>query len=136
LDLSGVRFLGVASRREIGSLYDQADIFVNASNLDNMPVSVLEAFAAGTPVVTTAPEGMQYIVTHEQTGLLSPTGDSSVLAQNILRVLKEPALAERLGRTAFEQSRRFHWESVRDQWLEVYEGLSPKNEHDRSEKQS
>ena len=57
LQIRGVRFLGVVSRAEIGRVYDEADIFVNASSLDNMPVSVLEAFAAGTPVVSTAPGG-------------------------------------------------------------------------------
>jgi glycosyltransferase involved in cell wall biosynthesis len=47
------------------------DIFVNASWLDNMPVSILEAFASVTAVITTGPEGIRYIVEHERTGLLS-----------------------------------------------------------------
>ncbi len=128
LQLCGVKFAGVASRREIGGLYDRADIFVNASNLDNMPVSVLEAFAAGTPVVSTAPDGMKYIVTHEHTGLLSSPGDSSALAQNILRTLKEPDLAERLARNAFEELHRYCWEAVRGQWLGVYAALVSQTE--------
>jgi len=56
-------------RDEIGKYYDRADIFINASRLDNMPVSILEAFASGTPVVSTAPEGMRYLVEHGRTGL-------------------------------------------------------------------
>jgi L-malate glycosyltransferase len=131
MGLSGVNFAGVASRDEVSALYDRADIFVNASNLDNMPVSVLEAFAAGTPVVTTAPEGMDYVVTHERTGLLSPSGDSLALAQNILRVLNEPNLAERLARNAFAESRRYCWEAVRGQWLEVYAGLTSRKEKEQ-----
>jgi len=123
LGLSNVNFLGVASRQEIGRFYDQADIFVNASNLDNMPVSVIEAFATGTPVVTTAPEGMQYVVSHERTGLLSQPGDAPALAHNILRVLKEPELAARLAQNAFEESSRYCWAAVREQWLGVYADL-------------
>lgn len=126
LKLSGVNFVGVASRQEIGSFYDRADIFVNGSNLDNMPVSVLEAFAAGTPVVTTEPEGMRFIVTHERTGLLSKPGDALALAQNILRVLREPGLGAGLARNAFEESSRHRWPAVREQWLRVYAGLAPK----------
>jgi L-malate glycosyltransferase len=126
LNLPGVNFCGVASRQEIGSFYDRADIFVNASNLDNMPVSVLEAFATGTPVVTTEPEGMKYIVTHEQTGLLSKPGDAAALAQNILRVLRDPELGTRLARNANEESSRYRWPAVREQWLAVYAGLAPK----------
>jgi L-malate glycosyltransferase len=126
LNLTNVIFAGVASRQQIGSFYDRADIFVNASNLDNMPVSVLEAFAAGTPVVTTEPEGMKFIVTHERTGLLSPPGNASALAQNILRVLKEPELAARLARNAYEESSRYRWPAVREQWLALYAEMMPK----------
>jgi glycosyltransferase involved in cell wall biosynthesis len=127
LNLSNVNFVGVASRQEIGRFYDRADIFVNASNLDNMPVSVLEAFAAGTPVVTTEPEGMKYIVAHERTGLLSQPGDATGLAQNILRVLKEPDLAARLAQNAFEESSRYRWAAVREQWLKVYADLTSRS---------
>jgi glycosyltransferase involved in cell wall biosynthesis len=76
----------VVSRAEIGKVYDEADIFVNASSLDNMPVSVLEAFASGTPIASTSPEGMNYLVDHGRTGLLSPPGDAAALAENILRL--------------------------------------------------
>ncbi len=126
LNLSGVNFLGVASHRDIGRFYDRADIFVNASNLDNMPVSVLEAFACGTPVVTTAPEGMRYIVDHGRTGLLSEPGDALALALNILRLLSDSELATRLAQNAFAESSRYTWKSVREQWLRVYLGLVPR----------
>jgi glycosyltransferase involved in cell wall biosynthesis len=131
LKLSHVSFLGVASRQEIGKFYDRADIFVNASNLDNMPVSVLEAFAAGTPVVTTEPEGMKYIVTHERSGLLSRPGDAKALAQNILRVLREPELAARLAQNAYDESSRYRWAAVREQWLNVYASLAPSRPSER-----
>jgi glycosyltransferase involved in cell wall biosynthesis len=125
LNLSRVNFVGVASHRDIGRFYDRADIFVNASNLDNMPVSVLEAFASGTPVVTTAPEGMRYIVDHERTGLLSKPGDAAALAHNVLRVLGDSELATSMAQNAFAESVRYHWESVREQWLKVYADLAP-----------
>ena len=119
-NLTGVRFCGVAPYSTIARFYDRADIFVNASWLDNMPVSVLEAFAAGTPVVTTAPESMRYLVDHERTGLLSTPGDPHELAENVLRVLHDPSLAERLADQAYQESRRVEWKVVREQWLDVY----------------
>jgi len=125
LNLSGVHFLGVAQHKDIARFYDQADVFVNASNLDNMPVSVLEAFASGTPVVTTAPESMRYIVDHERTGLLSEPGNAEALAQNILRILDDAELATSLAQNAFAESSRYSWKSVHDQWLGVYSGLVP-----------
>ena len=123
LGLDGVNFAGVASREEIGKYYDQADIFINASWLDNMPVSVIEAFRAGTPVVTTSPECMPYLVEHERTGLLSPVGDEKALAANVVRLLRDPALAARLAQNAHQESGKYTWEVVRGQWLKLYRGM-------------
>jgi glycosyltransferase involved in cell wall biosynthesis len=123
LKLSGVNFCGVSSRQEIGKYYDRADIFINASRLDNMPVSILEAFASGTPVISTSPEGMRYLVEDGRTGLLSDPGDSAALAQNVLRVLRDPQLALCLTSNAVEELRRYRWETVREQWLNVYRAL-------------
>src|SRR5215469_940369 len=123
LGLCSVHFKGVISRDEIAQCYDRAHIFINGSNLDNMPVSVLEAFASGTPVISTAPESMPYLVEHERTGLLSAPGNSSALAANVLRVLDDPELALSLAENAREQSRIYSWQSVRQQWLEIYRNL-------------
>lgn len=122
LRLSNVNFMGVASRQEIGCCYDRADIFINASWLDNMPVSVIEAFGAGTPVVTTSPEAMPYLVEHGRTGLLSAVGDERALAANVVRLLRDPELAANLARNAFKDCSKYSWDAVRSQWLRVYQG--------------
>ncbi|MGO9574478.1 MAG: glycosyltransferase family 4 protein [Terriglobales bacterium] len=123
LNLTGVNFTGVASHQEIAKYYEQADIFINASWLDNMPVSIIEAFASGTPVVTTSPECMPYLVEHERTGLLSPVGDEKALAANVIRLLRDPELAARLAQNARHEARNYTWEAVREQWLNSYRGL-------------
>lgn len=124
LNIKGVHFPGVASRLDIGAFYDAADIFINASALDNMPVSILEAFAAGTPVVSTAPEGMPYLVEHEQTGLLSEPGNAGALARSAIRLLRDPDFGSRLALNAYEQSSRYRWGAVREQWIEIYRSMS------------
>jgi len=88
-----------------------------------MPVSVIEAFGCGTPVVTTSPESMPYLVDNEHTGLLSPVGDEKALAANVIRLLREPELAARLAKNAHEESRKYTWEVVRGQWVKVYRGV-------------
>ncbi len=123
MNLSGVNFAGVASHREIGKYYDQADVFINASWLDNMPLSVIEAFASGTPVVTTSSECMPYLVEHEHTGLLSPVGDEKALAANVVCQLRDPALAARLAQNAHHEAQKYTWAAVREQWLNTYRGL-------------
>ena len=123
LNLTGVEFPGAIPRATIGSYYERSDIFINASALDNMPVSILEAFAAGTPVVSTAPEGIRYIVDHERTGLLSDPGDWRSLARNSVRLLRDPELAERLAENGAEESKRYLWSAVRSQWHEIYRAM-------------
>lgn len=123
LKLRSVEFRGVVPRERIGLAYSDNDIFINASWMDNMPVSILEAFASGLPVVTTAPDGIRYIVEHERTGLLCEVGDWKALAENVNRLLRETDLALRLTRNAFEESRRYRWEAVRDQWLSIYRSM-------------
>jgi L-malate glycosyltransferase len=123
MNLKGVAFKGVAVHHEIARFYDQADIFINASRLDNMPISILEAFASGTPVITTEPEGMRYVVEDERTGLLSTVGDATALAQNVIRVLQNSELADRLVANARQELDRYSWPVVREQWLEVYRTL-------------
>jgi L-malate glycosyltransferase len=127
LNLSGVHFTGVASREEIGRFYDQADIFLNASLLDNMPVSIQEAFACGTPVVSTAAESIPYLVEHERTGLLSEVGDAQALAGNVIRLLRDPDLAARLASNAYRQSQAYRWPRVREQWLDTYRSLKSRS---------
>jgi glycosyltransferase involved in cell wall biosynthesis len=123
LNLEDVEFAGPVAHREISHLYDRADIFMNASWLDNMPVSILEAYASGTPVVSTAPEGIQHIVKHEHTGLLCQPGDWHQLAENAIRLFRDPQLAARLALEAYKQSQHYRWAAVGKQWLQIYRSL-------------
>jgi glycosyltransferase involved in cell wall biosynthesis len=93
-----------------------------------MPLSVIEAFASGTPVVTTSPECMPYLIQHERTGLLSTVGDEKALAANVIRLLRDSALAESLAKSAHDESRNYTWEDVREQWLNTYRGLCDERE--------
>lgn len=70
LKLRNVEFRGLVAPDKMSQLYDEAHIFLNGSNIDNMPGSILESFASGMPVVTTAAGGIPCIVTNEKTGLL------------------------------------------------------------------
>jgi glycosyltransferase involved in cell wall biosynthesis len=129
LNLASVNFTGVASREEIGRFYDQADIFLNASWLDNMPVSIQEAFACGMPVVSTAAESIPYFVEHERTGLLSEVGDAQALAGNVMRLLRDPDLAARLASNAHRESQAYHWPKIRERWLDAYRSLNSGEEY-------
>jgi glycosyltransferase involved in cell wall biosynthesis len=120
LQVRNIDFVGKVPRWQIGKYYTDAHIFVNASYLDNMPVSILEAFAAGTPVVSTAPDGIRYIVEHGRTGLLCEPHNWRALGDNVIALLRKPELASTLARNAYEQSKMYSWDRVRQQWLDLY----------------
>jgi L-malate glycosyltransferase len=127
LRLKGVDFAGRVPPDEIWRAYDQGDIYVQTSNIDNMPISVLEAYASGLPVVATAAGGVPAMLTDGEQGLLAPPDDHQAVAAAVLRLLEDPALASRLTTGARERCRAYTWPVVRDQWLEAYRSVLPRH---------
>lgn len=115
-----VHFSGRIDHAQIPALYAQAHCAINPSRVDNMPNSVLEAFASGVPVVSTDAGGVPDIVTDGQSGLLVPVGDAPALARAVLRVLDDPALAQRLAQAGLAEAQRYAWPRVRGLWLAAY----------------
>jgi glycosyltransferase involved in cell wall biosynthesis len=115
-----VRFTGRVDIARMPQLYAHADVALNPSTADNMPNSVLEAFASGVPVVSTDAGGVPDIIEHGRTGLLVPVGDASAMAQAICRLLGDPALSERITKAARGETERCSWSHVRAQWFSVY----------------
>jgi glycosyltransferase involved in cell wall biosynthesis len=121
LRLEHVRFVGRVPPDEIWRYYDEADIYLQTPDIDNMPLSVLEAFASGCAVVSTNAGGVPAILTNEKHGLLVDRGDYHAAAECVLRLLADPALAGRLTATARESCADYQWNVVRSRWLALYE---------------
>ena len=123
------RFTGRLDRNQMAALYRDADLTLNPSRADNMPVSVLESMACGVPVVTTDVGGIPHLVRHEHTALLVPPDAPQAMAGAALRVLGDARLAVSLRRAGLEEVRRYSWPSVRNTLLAAYEdalsGQSP-----------
>ena len=124
LNLHNVKFTGQIGHEKVSELYDAADIYLNGSEIDNQPLSLLEAFACGLPVVTTNAGGIPDIVTHERTGLLVQRGDYQAMAECALRLLRDAELARAITVQAFEECHKYGWDAVRGKWLDLYEGLA------------
>jgi glycosyltransferase involved in cell wall biosynthesis len=122
LGVGGVRFAGAVDPRRMPELYEEADILLNASVVDNQPVSVLEAFAAGLPVVSTPSGDLANLIRHRSTGLLVPRGDPEAMADAAAYLLGHPNRALLIARGARQEAEKFRWESVRNSWLAVYAG--------------
>ena len=123
LGLRNVDFAGRVPPDDIWRYYAEADIYLQTPNIDNMPASVLEAFASGCAVVATDAGGVPAILTDNEHGLLVSCNDHEAAAAAVLRMLDDPALAERLTSAARESCERYRWENVRAQWLDLYRGM-------------
>jgi glycosyltransferase involved in cell wall biosynthesis len=120
LGLSGVAFCGSVPNDQMPQWYDRADVFLNASYVDNAPLSILEAMTSGLPIVTTDAGGIPFIVKHEETGLIAPPGNAGMLAEHVIRLLREPQFGATIAREANQRLQIYRWSSVRPQWLELY----------------
>jgi glycosyltransferase involved in cell wall biosynthesis len=114
-----VRFVGRVEADDMPQLYAEHDIFVNASVLDNQPVSILEAFASGLPVVSTRAGDIPDMVRNGETGALA-AADAADLAGAIARVWNDPDGARAMTRRARAALTRYTWPMVRDEWLDIY----------------
>lgn len=107
-----VAFTGYLPNARLRELYASASCFLNTSNADNMPVSIIEAFAGGLPVVTTRAGGIPYFVEQGVTGLLADLDDDQAIADQACRLLAEPGLASRIAANARAAAASFQWRHV------------------------
>jgi L-malate glycosyltransferase len=117
-----VRFTGRVPPEAMPALYDEHDLFVNSSTIDNQPISILEACAAGLPVVSTPTGDIPSLVRHGESGLLVRPKDPEALAKAASFLIENPARALLMARTARRQVDSFRWPLVRGLWSDVYVG--------------
>jgi len=124
LGLRNTKFIGFQKFESMPALYDASDIYLTATNIDNMPGSVIECLSCGLPVVTTDAGGVPYIVTDQETALIVPRDDHEAMAASAIRLLEDNDFAVRLGRNGRVSCQRFTWPAVRDQWMDAYAELT------------
>ncbi|HEX5502672.1 MAG TPA: glycosyltransferase [Thermomicrobiales bacterium] len=124
-----VRFAGRVARDRLPALVGAADLFLlpsvhdHAGNVDGLPNTLLEALAAGRPVVASRVAGVPTVVDDGVEGLLVPEGDADALAAAAAGLLADPATAARLGRAARARvERELTWPRVAARFVAVYRG--------------
>jgi len=125
LGLRNTEFIGFVPFDKMPELYNETDIYLTATDIDNMPSSITECMASGVPVVTSDAGGIPYIVTNEETCLMIPRNDHQAMADAAFRLLSDPALAKRITRNARESSKKFMSPGVRAEWVRLYRELLP-----------
>jgi glycosyltransferase involved in cell wall biosynthesis/predicted metal-dependent phosphoesterase TrpH len=121
-------FLGWLAGEDLARAYASADAFLFASQTDTYGQVIVEAQASGLPVVAVAEGGPASLIEHGQTGMLAPA-DAEVLASELLRVVSEPLLRERIRRTAIAEVSGRSWEAALGQLAASYRAVLNASTH-------
>jgi len=117
-----VRFLG--RRTDVPAILAAADVFVLSSLWEGNPLSVMEAMAAGKPVIATAVGGVPELVEDGVSGILVPPHEPEVLERAIMRLARDPALRQRMGKAAQKRAlERFGVDRMAREYAHLYESL-------------
>ncbi len=114
-----IEFTGRLPKEEWVRRAKDYDIFINTTNFDNTPISVIEAMALGFPIVSTNVGGIPYLLNDGEDSLLTPPDDSEALLRQVRRILEEPDLAEHLSRSARRAAEQWDWEVIKLKWSEI-----------------
>jgi glycosyltransferase involved in cell wall biosynthesis len=120
LGVSGAcQIVGRVEKSAVPAWLAKSDIFLNTTSVDNAPVSVIEAQAAGLCVVSTNVGGIPYLLENEKDALLVPPGDARAMADAVRRLFEEPGLAASLSRNGRLKAEGFDWSHVLPEWESV-----------------
>lgn len=111
-----VHFVGGVSNTEVPLWLNKCDIFINTTNVDNTPISVIEAMACGLGIISTNVGGIPYLLEHEYNALLVPPDAPELMTAAIKRILTEQGLAEKLSKNARKKVEQFDWSLILPRW--------------------
>jgi L-malate glycosyltransferase len=119
-----VSFVGGVPKASVPNWLSRGDIFLNTTDVDNTPVSVLEAMACGLCIVSTNVGGIPDLLTDGLDALLVPPNNTEAMADAVGRILSEPELAERLSRGGRQKTKALDWSRVLPQWEDLIRTLA------------
>jgi len=119
LGLKNVKFKGKIEKEKVGNLISDYDIYLNTNNVDNMPVTIIEVWATGLPIIATNVGGIPYIMQNEENGILVEPNDYKAMGLACLRLLKSPDLVLKLTSRGLLSSKEYLWQNISPLWKEV-----------------
>lgn len=119
-NIAGVVFHGAVSNDRMPEFLEKADVLLNPTNIDNFPMSLLEAFASGVPVISTDVGGIRDLLGNSEAAILVRANDHGQMADEICRLLSDPGTGRRMSENAGALAKQFSWPCVRRSLLRVY----------------
>ncbi len=114
-----VELTGVMPKNEWLKKSEDFDIFINTTNFDNTPVSVMEAMALGLPVISTNVGGLPFLISDKKEGILVNKNDAKQMTKEIDNLIKNPLFALELTQNAQLKAESFDWQAIKQQWFDI-----------------
>lgn len=111
-----VTFTGKLKKRAWADLSFEYDIFINTSNIDNSPLSVIEAMALGLPVISTNVGGIPFLIDHKEDGILINKDAFKELGEWVDYIIQNPELSSKMTLNAYEKVKSFDWDNIKEDW--------------------
>lgn len=118
-----IEFTGKLSKKELIERSKECNVFINTTNADNTPVSMIEAMATGIPVVSTNVGGIPYIIDDGRNGLLVEPGDVEAMVERLKMLIDDDTLVNRLSQAGIETGMRYYSSSVKEAWYKLFKEL-------------
>jgi glycosyltransferase involved in cell wall biosynthesis len=123
LNLKNVNFLGRRDGEELLGLYREADLFVQPSEREGMPLVLLEAMAMGLPIIATDVSGNRELVKNEKNGLLVPLNNPELFKAAVIRASSDRHLYTLMSNNSFKMAQQYSWDRVSADFAKVYEEI-------------
>ena len=117
-----VEFTGKLSKKQWIALSTSYSIFINTTNFDNHPVSLIEAMALGLPVISTNVGGIPYLIKYNNNGILVEPGSANLFVDQIVDLIDHPKRVESISLNARRNVEKFDWDQVKLKWENLING--------------
>lgn len=114
-----VTFTGMLQKEEWIALSKEYDIFINTTNFDNMPISVMEAMALGLLVISTNVGGLPHLINDGVDGILVPSNNAEAFVDAIENLCANPIKAHEITKNARLKMEGFDWEIIKHKWIKL-----------------
>ena len=121
-NIPNITFVGRVDNKDIYPYLERNDIFLSSPIIDNMPVSIIEAFSAGLLVISSNVGGIPYVVENRKTGYLFDNDDHISLAKLMIEAVENQELTRNMIRAALVETHRYRWENIKNELLKIYDG--------------
>lgn len=113
----------IRGKEKIAEMYQAADVYTLPSYREGLPLTLFEAMASGLPIIASPVNGVPYEMKQGENGFFADYGDIEKLEENIIRIIDNKKLAQKISKNNFKKSKNYDWDIIYKKYINEYEKL-------------